>query len=123
MSLKISNADLNHMIKLLDSGLSCEKAAQVIGFSSDALVKRLRKMGIQTDRRKGRKAWNHQTFNPKPIIKAYLSGEGEPSICRRTGFTRSAIHRELINAGIKIRTISEANIERFRYSTLEERQA
>lgn len=119
----ISQLNIDHAIKLLDSGMTLKEASKIVGFHPDNLSKRLMAFGIDTDRRAGRPSHNRLNFDPKPIVKAYESGESELSISKRLGIERVVIHRRLIEAGVHIRSGSEANFLRFQRSTEAERKA
>ena len=66
---------------------------------------------------------NRLQFDVKPIIKAYLAGESELSISKRTGLERIVIRRRLLENGIAIRSGSEANRIRMSRFSKEERCA
>ena len=123
MSRKIPIDDLDHATCFLNSGKTLNESAKILGFHPDNLSKRLRSIGINTDRRAGRPANNRLNINVPPIIKSYLAGESELSISKRTGIDRIVIHQRLVESGIHIRTGSEANIIRFQRASEKERKA
>lgn len=71
----------------------------------------------------GGRSHNRLNFDPKPVVEAYLSGESELSISKRTGLKRIVIRRRLVEAGVAIRSISEANYIRMSKLSFKEKQA
>lgn len=122
MSHKILREHLDHTIRLLDEGMSLEKASKIVGFTADNLSRHLRNMSVETDRRCGRKASNRLPIDTKMVVSAYISGDSENAIAKKIGVSRNVIRTRLLDAGVCIRSGSEANVIRFNRATATERK-
>lgn len=124
MPRKIDDSRIDHAAKLFADGLTLKEISGEVGINPDLIGKRLRERGIDTTtNHRSRPASNRLDVDVPAIVAAYVSGESELSIAKRTGLTRIVIRRRLVEAGVDTRDGSEANKLRMARLSTEERKA
>ena len=124
MPRKFTAAQIDYAESLVRNGELVKDAAAAIRISPDVLSKKLRDRGIDTSAgKRGRPAHNRITSDFTDAIKAYISGESILSVSKRIGVSRVAFATRLSEAGVYIRSGSEANIIRMQRLSFDERRA
>jgi hypothetical protein len=109
--MKFKSVDAAHADELLNEGKTLKEVAEILGITPDNLSKKLRALGIRTDRRAG-VVRPVLRIDMAPIIEAYGAGESLLSISNRTGISRVALEPRLKKAGVNIRSGTEASFLR-----------
>lgn len=120
--MTININDFNTIYNLNASGMTIKQIAKEFSTTEGCIARLFGKMGV-----------TYKTFSPKPpnyididikeVEKLYLAGYSVLKMSKYFGVSRSVITKRINELGYKTRTGSEANIIRFKNSTLEERKA
>lgn len=120
--MAVSIDDFNTIYDLNINGISIPQIAKKFSTSKTAIIGLFQRMGIA-----------YKTFSPKPpnyididikeIEKLYIAGYSVLKMSKHFGVSRNVITKRLNEIGYKTRTGSEANLIRFKNSTLEQRRA
>lgn len=119
--------DVQHLIKLYQSGMSCESVGKKLGVCAEVVRYRLIENGIirHGKSERGKIAWKTRGYTTPPdLVDRYVRGESLKSLADHYGMARGGIHHRdgkafgllarLMNAGVKIRGRSSA--ERLKWS-------
>ena len=117
---KISDAIIDNAIKLIfDQGIGLGDACKILGVKTpNAVSKRISARGLTLPYIKK----NVKQLPDNEIISLYESGLSELELSNRFNVGRPTIRKRLVDAGIKIRSQSEANIVSMGRMTLEQRK-
>ena len=120
--MTININDFNTIYNLNASGMSIKQIAKKFSTTEGCIARLFGKMGV-----------TYKTFSPKPpnyididikeVEKLYIAGYSVLKMSKYFGVSRSVISKRINELGYKTRTGSEANIIRFKNSTLEQRRA
>ena len=122
MVAKIADAVIDDAEQLLRSGMLLKEAAAEVGVSRDALARHLRARGVDTTASKHRPASNRIDLPVEEVVAAYESGESENAVAKRFGVARAVIRRHLNQAGVHVRTQSEAETLKWSQMAPEQRE-
>lgn len=120
--MTININDFDTIYNLNANGMSIGQIAKKFSTNEVYIIRLFERMGVK-----------YKTFSPKPpnyididikeVEKLYLAGYSVLKMSKYFGVSRGVITKRINELGYKTRTGSEANIIRFKNSTLEERKA
>lgn len=103
------------------NGENITSIARDLGIHRDKIVRLFRKNGVSYKRNPI--PFNQVNIDIEELKKLYIEGYSVLKMAKHFGVSRIVVNARLKQIGYKIRTGSEANIIRFKNSTLEERMA
>lgn len=114
-------AKTNEAIKLYESGQSCNQIAAKFGISPDTVRVAIKDAGVKLDAHRY-KSKRRIPADPD-IIQRYRNGESVWALSQSSGLSRTVINRWITEAGLDVRTTSEAGKIRASKMTPAERAA
>lgn len=120
MPRKIDQTILDDALRLINSGTTIKKAAQVLGVSNAKLGRHLRNKGLFHHPRAF--TADRKALPTEEIVSLYEAGNTEQSIAIRFNVSRDAIRRRLLVSGIKPRGLRESQLLANTKRTVEQRK-
>ena len=119
MPAKIKSSDIQYAIELIfNQGMTVKEASVLVGFNPSLISKCIRSMGMEIPRIRK----NLKQLPDDEIIAMYKSNLSELHISKHFNVSRAAIRNRLKQAGIEIRSQSQANIVSMARMTSEQRK-
>lgn len=115
-------AKLDHAAELYAAGKSFKEAATEVGLHPESVRIFLKRRGIEARPRASRPAHNRIDPPDSDFIDQYISGVSEKELAASYGVSRPVMSRWLGEAGVKRRSIKEANALRMASLSDDQRQ-
>lgn len=114
---------LDAVIRYYGTGKTLNECARIVGFNVETIRGNLKKIGWRAaDHKPHRVPHNAINFDRAEMLKRYVSGDSMVALSNHYGVDRKTIKGCLERDGVPVRSRSEANVNRFRKLSDDERK-